>query len=96
MPHTADGSSPPSYAKVSHLVPFIRCALYPLFVVLLNRSLESLWVCANDLTYPLSILIKQECWHGSDAELLCYVWDIVDIELVEPGVCEFVGESIMD
>lgn len=71
--------------------------MYPLLlvVVLLDGSLENLWVGSNDLADLLSVLEQQERGHGTDTELLCYVWHVIDIELVESGVCELVGEPVV-
>ena len=54
--------------------------------VLLDSSLERLWVGTNDLADLLSVLEKEESGHGADAEFLGHFWDLVDVELVEAGV----------
>lgn len=53
--------------------------------MLLNGSLERLWVGTNDLADLFAILEQDECGHGADAEFLGDVWDIIDVELVEAG-----------
>lgn len=78
------------YARCAHLFPIVP---YLLLIVLLNGSLERLWVCTNNFGNFLSVLEQQKCRHGADSEFLCYIWHVIDIELVKPGVCKFVGES---
>jgi hypothetical protein len=73
-------------------LPSICYAICPSLVVLLNGSLKRLWVCADNLSNFLSVPEQQKCRHGANAELLSYVWHIIDIELVESGLIEFIGE----
>jgi hypothetical protein len=53
--------------------------------VLLDAGLDGLGVCAHNLTNLLAVLEEDEGGHGADAELLCNVGDLVDVELVEAG-----------
>lgn len=75
--------------------PFVHHEMYSLLIILLNGSFEGLWVGSNDLGDLLSVLEQQKGRHGADTELLCYVWHVIDIELVESGVGEFVGEPVV-
>ncbi len=62
----------------------------------LNRTLDSrqerLRVRTHDLLDLLLVLEDQERGHGTDAELLRNIRDLVDIELDKVGVGEFLGE----
>lgn len=60
--------------------------------VLLDGSLKGLGVGADDLTDLVAALEEQEGGHGTDAELLGDVGDLVDVELVELGVGVGLGE----
>lgn len=62
------------------------------FHLLGDGGLESLGVGTNDLANLLAALEEQEGGHGADAELLCNVGDLVDVELVELGRSELLGE----
>ena len=55
----------------------------------LDGSLEGLGVGADDLSDLVTALEQQEGGHGADAELLCDLGDLVDVELEEAsvGVC---------
>lgn len=64
--------------------------------VLLDGSLKGLGVGADDLTDLLAALEEQEGGHGTDAELLGDVGDLVDVELVELGVGVGLGEPGRD
>lgn len=57
--------------------------------VVLDSGLESLGVGANDLGDLLAVLEEEEGGHGADAEFLCDVGDLVNVELEEArvGVC---------
>lgn len=68
--------------------------LIPLFVVLLNGRLECRGVGADDLCNLLALLEEEEGGHGADTELLSNVGNLVDIDLVESGVGEGLGEPI--
>jgi hypothetical protein len=59
---------------------------------ILDSRQERLGVRTDDLLDLLLVLEDQECGHGADAELLRNVRDLVDIELDEVGVGEFLGE----
>ena len=54
--------------------------------MLLDASLDSLGVGAYDLLKLFAALEEHECGHGPDAEFLCDVWNLVDVEFVEAGV----------
>lgn len=62
--------------------------------VVLDSSLESRWVGANDLADLLAALEEEESRHSPDRELLSNGWDLVDVELVEACVCVVVGEPV--
>lgn len=70
----------------------ILCARNLCVDVGLDGGLESLGVGTNDLGDLLAVLEEKESRHGADAELLCNVGDLVDVELVEAGVGVCAGE----
>lgn len=61
---------------------------------LLNGSLESRWVGTNNLTDLVAVLEEQESRHGADGQLLRDLWELIDVDFVEFGGGEFVGESV--
>jgi hypothetical protein len=63
-------------------------------VVLHNAGLDGLGVCAHNLTDLLAVLEEDKCGHGADAELLCNVGDLVNVELVEAGFGVLLREPI--
>lgn len=58
----------------------------------LDGGLEGLGVGTDDLSDLVTVLEEQEGRHGTDAELLSNVGDLVDIELVEAGIGICAGE----
>jgi hypothetical protein len=58
----------------------------------LDCGLEGLGVGTNDLGDLVTVLEEQKGGHGTDAELLSNVGDLVDVELVEAGVGVCAGE----
>ena len=60
---------------------------------LLNSGLEGVWVGTYNLSNLLSILEEEERRHGANGELLSDIWNLVDVDLVEFGLRELVGES---
>jgi len=59
---------------------------------LINRSLQCWWVGTNNLRDLLAVLEDNECWHGTDAKLLCYIWDLIHIDLDEFRIWVCLGE----
>lgn len=55
----------------------------------LDSGLESLRVGTDDLGDLVTVLEEKEGRHGADAEFLCNIGDLVDVELEEArvGVC---------
>ena len=64
-----------------------------LLVVGLDSGLKSLGVSADHLSNLVAALEEQESGHGADAEFLCDIRDLVDVELVEACVGVLVGHS---
>lgn len=62
---------------------------------ILNSRQQRFRVRTHNLLHLLLTFKDQECRHGSDSKLLCYVWDFVDVELDEVRGGEFVGESVI-
>ena len=60
--------------------------------ILLDRGLERPLVGADNLADLLAVLEEQKGRHGADAELLRDVADLVDVDLVEPGLRVLVAE----
>jgi hypothetical protein len=60
--------------------------------VLLDGSLESRRVGANNGSNLLSILKQHESGHGANVELLSDLGDLVDVNLVETGIGILVRE----
>ena len=60
---------------------------------LLNSGLEGIWVGTDNLSNLLSILEQEERGHSANGELLSDIWNLVDVDLVEFGLRELVGES---
>lgn len=58
----------------------------------LDRRLECLDVCTDNLSNSLAFLEEDECGHCTDSELLSDIGDLVDIDLVELGRRVCVGE----
>lgn len=52
---------------------------------LLNRRLQRRRVRTDHLGDLLATFEDNEGWHGADADFLCDVWDIVDVDLDEVG-----------
>lgn len=73
-----------------------QCLLLTTLCVLLDGSLERLWVGTdNGLDWLLAVTLEEEeGWHGADRELLCDLWDLVDVDLVEADVGVCVGEPV--
>lgn len=61
---------------------------------LLNGSLESRWVGTDNLTDLVAVLEEQESRHGANGQLLRDLWELIDVDFVEFGGGEFVGESV--
>jgi hypothetical protein len=61
---------------------------------LLDSSQERLRISTHNLLHLLRVLEDQERGHGADAELLCYVGHLVDVELDEVCAGEVVGEPV--
>lgn len=59
---------------------------------LLNGSLESRWVGTDNLTDLVAVLEEQESRHGANGQLLRDLWELIDVDFVEFGGGEFVGE----
>lgn len=60
-------------------------------VVALDSRLKRLWVSANNLANLVAVLEEHEGRHSADAELLSYIRDFINVELVEAGVGVLVG-----
>lgn len=60
--------------------------------MLLDRVFKRRGVGANNLAHLLPVLEQHERRHRADVELLCYVRDVIDVELVEACVGVLVGE----
>lgn len=61
---------------------------------LLNGSLESRWVGTDNLTDLVAVLEEQESRHSANGQLLRDLWELIDVDFVEFGGGEFVGESV--
>lgn len=53
-----------------------------------NSRFKGRRVCADHLVELLAILEEDKGWHGANAELLCNVRELVDIDLVESDTGE--------
>jgi hypothetical protein len=60
----------------------------------LDGSLEGLGVGADNLSDLVATLEQQEGGHGADAELLCDIGDLVNVELEEAGVGVCAGHPV--
>lgn len=67
----------------------MRATCFLCLVVLLDPCLDGLGVCANNLANLLTILEEDEGGHGTDAEFLCDIGDLVNVELVEASLGVF-------
>jgi hypothetical protein len=65
-------------------------------VVLHDAGLDGLGVRADNLADLLAVLEEDEGGHGADAELLCNVGDLVDVELVEAGFGVLLREPLRE
>ena len=63
-----------------------------LLIVGLDSGLKSLGVGAYDLRDFVTTLEEKKGGHGANAELLCNIGDLVDVELEEACVWVLVGE----
>ena len=85
-----------AYHFSSHVcsLPSLKSTLLDLKSVR-NSRMQRLRVGAYNLLHLLLILKDQERRHGSDAQLLCHIRDLIDVELDEVRAGEFVGEPII-
>jgi hypothetical protein len=59
--------------------------------VFLNSCFQRFLVRSNNLLNLLALLEEQEGGHGTDAEFLCDVVDLINVNLVEAGVFKLLG-----
>lgn len=57
-----------------------------------DRRLQRFLISAHDLADLLAVLEQQKRRHGTHAELVSHVGDVVDVELVEAGGGVFLGQ----
>ena len=74
-------------------VPWLSHVFRDTLQSLLNSGLEGIWVGTDNLSNLLSILEQEERGHSANGELLSDIWNLVDVDLVEFGLRELVGES---
>ncbi len=60
----------------------------------LNGRQQRLGVRADNLLDLLPILEDQECRHGTDAQLLRNIGNLIDVELDEVSAGELIGEPV--
>lgn len=60
--------------------------------MLMDRRQQGLGIRTDHLLDLLAVLEDDERGHGTDAELLCNVWDLVDVDLDEVRARELFRE----
>jgi len=73
--------------------PYLSITTFPNLHVCLDGGLEGLGVGTDNLSNLLAVLEEQEGGHGTDAELLGDLGELVDVDLEEACLSVLVGES---